>query len=104
MDGAASALAASELMRVVKLRRKRQGRSSIALRHVGHEMLEQDRNLFLTLAQRRNVQRESVQPAVEIFAQPFIRKRFGNVDVEWWRAAPLGRTSPVAHGRKWSLV
>src|ERR1700674_6000040 len=44
-------------------------------------MLEQDGNLFLTLAQWRDLQGESVEPVVKILTQAFIGERFGNIDV-----------------------
>ena len=44
-------------------------------------MFEQDGNFFFAVAQRRQMQRERVQPVVKIFAQTFGRQRFGNIDV-----------------------
>src|SRR5581483_4862924 len=40
-------------------------------------MLQQDRDLFLALAQRRQAEGEGVQPVVQIFAQPLARQRLG---------------------------
>src|SRR5271166_3352961 len=44
-------------------------------------MLQQDRNLFLTLAQRRQRHGEGVQSVIEVLTQTLVRERFGNVDV-----------------------
>src|SRR5216683_3265234 len=44
-------------------------------------MLQQDRDFFPALAQRRNGQSERVQTVVQIFAQTLIGESFRNIDV-----------------------
>ena len=58
-----------------------QRRARIPLRHARHGMLEQDRNFFFAVAERRKGQGESVQPIVKIFAQALGGERFRNIDV-----------------------
>src|SRR3979409_1264233 len=44
-------------------------------------MLQQDRNFFLAVTQRRQRQGECIQAVIEIFAQTLVGERFGNIDV-----------------------
>src|SRR5271166_1828522 len=44
-------------------------------------MFQQNRNLFLALAQRRQRHGESVEAVVKILAQSLVSQRFGNVDI-----------------------
>ena len=61
--------------------RKRQRRSRVAFRHAVHRVFQQDWNLFLTVAQRWQLQREGIETVVKIFAQTFGGKGFRNIDV-----------------------
>ena len=61
---------------VQHLRRKRQRRARVLLGKPRHEMLQQNRDLFPTLAQRWNGQRESIQAVIQIFAQTLVGEGF----------------------------
>ena len=62
-------------------RRKWERGTRVQFRHARHEVLQQNRNLFLALAQRRKGHGKRVQTVIKIFAQPLGGERFGNIDI-----------------------